>query len=448
MSTLSIDPSAAHGPVKPLNAVNNGPVVAADDTQTRGNLKAYQALRIPFARTHDAAFFSGYGGEHTVDISAVFPRFEADPENPANYDFTLTDLYMEHIRRGGAEPFYRLGQKIEHAIKKYGTLPPVDFKKWAVVCEHLIRHLNYGWAGGHRFGIRYWEIWNEPDMNGDDDPPVAKKCWGGTKAQFFDFFRTALLHLKGCFPELKIGGPALCWSVDWGRDLLTFLATGGPGGSRVPLDFLSWHHYTKDPATFVWMARKYREILDETGYTGAESILNEWNYVRGWTDDWVYSIEAMNGMKGAAFCAATIAALSEEPLDMLMYYDARPTAMNGLFNLYTYRPQKPWWAYYAFAKLLDRGTAVHAESDDPELYVCAARSDDGRLAVLASRFVEPDDVTAPKRVTLRLASGAWNGATVRLLDETHDLAEVVGLPACGPEITVAMAPNTVLLVET
>ena len=33
---------------------------------------AYRAARIPFARTHDAAFCADYGGEHTVDISAIF----------------------------------------------------------------------------------------------------------------------------------------------------------------------------------------------------------------------------------------------------------------------------------------------------------------------------------------------------------------------------------------
>ena len=59
-----------------------------------------------------------------------------------------TDWYMDQLAEAGTEPFFRLGQKIEHWPKKYGIHPPPDFKKWAVICEHVIRHLNEGWAGG------------------------------------------------------------------------------------------------------------------------------------------------------------------------------------------------------------------------------------------------------------------------------------------------------------
>ena len=44
------------------------------------------------------------------------------------------------IEAAGTKVFYRLGHRIEHEVKKYGTLPPKDFKKWAVICEHIIRH--------------------------------------------------------------------------------------------------------------------------------------------------------------------------------------------------------------------------------------------------------------------------------------------------------------------
>ncbi len=46
----------------------------------------------------------------------------------------------------GTKTFFRLGQTIEHQIKKHGTIPPRDFKKWAVICEHIIRHYTEGWV--------------------------------------------------------------------------------------------------------------------------------------------------------------------------------------------------------------------------------------------------------------------------------------------------------------
>ena len=135
---LKIDYSATAGKIKPMNAVNNGPVYTKNADQNSGNLTTYTAANIPFARTHDASFCAKYGGEHTVDVHMIFPDFDADPDSPESYDFQLTDEYMEAIQLAGTEVFYRLGSKIEHNSKKYGTVPPKDFKKWAVICEHII----------------------------------------------------------------------------------------------------------------------------------------------------------------------------------------------------------------------------------------------------------------------------------------------------------------------
>ena len=152
---LYVNYNNAAGKIKPMNAVNNGPVYKRTGGQNSGNLDTYTAANIPFARTHDASFCSSYGGEHTVDVHLIFRDFDADPYDPESYDFHLTDEYMDTIKLAGTEPFYRLGSKIEHESKKYGTLPPRDFKKWAVICEHIIAHINEGWADGTNLGVRY-----------------------------------------------------------------------------------------------------------------------------------------------------------------------------------------------------------------------------------------------------------------------------------------------------
>ena len=81
MSIVKIDYSKEIGNIKVMHAVNNGPSVAGKD-QKRGNEISYRAARIPYARVHDAAFFAGYGGEHTVDVHAIFPNFNADVNDP------------------------------------------------------------------------------------------------------------------------------------------------------------------------------------------------------------------------------------------------------------------------------------------------------------------------------------------------------------------------------
>ena len=160
MDHVVIDFAQKLGAVKPMHAVNNGPVYKFAADQRITNLPAYKEAGIPYARTHDASFYATYGGEHTVDIIAIFPNFDADPDDPASYDFRLTDEYMRVIELAGTKPFFRLGNKIEHWPKKYGTLPPKDFHKWAVICEHIIRHYTEGWADGFHMDMPYWEIWN------------------------------------------------------------------------------------------------------------------------------------------------------------------------------------------------------------------------------------------------------------------------------------------------
>lgn len=190
---LFINTESITGCIKPMNAVNNGPVYTKNADQNATNLPAYRDAHIPFARTHDASINYSYGGEHTVDVANIFPDFDADPYDPASYDFELTDVYMENIMLAGTEVFFRLGNKIEHWQKKYGIIPPKDFKKWAVICEHIIRHMNEGWADGHNYGIRYWEIWNEPDACYTVE---TSYMWRGTPAQFYELYDVASKHLK------------------------------------------------------------------------------------------------------------------------------------------------------------------------------------------------------------------------------------------------------------
>ena len=233
-ATVAVDFSAACGPVKPMNAVNNGPVGRGSGARQHGNFAEYRAARIPFARTHDAAEYIVYGGDHVVDVTAMFPNFDADENDPKNYDFTVTDAYLSDMRAAGTEPFFRLGQRIEHAAKRYNVWPPKDFAKWARICEHVIRHYNRGWANGFKWSIKYWEIWNEADIDENWQKDGKPRTWGGTPEQFFEFYEIAAKHLKGKFPELKIGGPAFARRMPWGERFLKYQQEHG-----TPIDFFS-----------------------------------------------------------------------------------------------------------------------------------------------------------------------------------------------------------------
>lgn len=434
MNIITVDISKSCGKMKPMHSVNNGPVYKFAEDQRITNIDAYRDAGIPYARNHDAAFNATYGGEHIVDVHAIFPDFDKDPYDENSYDFVLTDEYLKIIDFAGTKIFYRLGSKIEHQKKKYGTLPPKDFYKWAVICEHIIRHYNYGWADGFHYNIEYWEIWNEPDL--DEDDSTNKRNWGGTAEQFYKFYNIAAKHLKQTFPELKIGGPASCgvWRMEWLENFFKSL--------EVKPDFFSWHIYANDMHWFVEKVRRVRELLDKYGLYDTESILNEWNYVKGWTgDDWLYSLKQIKGIKGAAFTASAMCACQYEKLDHLMYYDARPCAMNGMFCTdWVCECLKGYYPFRMFNELYKLKNCVGVSSDNADIYPCAAVSDDEKQAAVMFAYFNDDD-NAPSQSVRLSADGLPQGAKaeIYLLDSEHDM-ELVREESIGKDGIVLDMP--------
>lgn len=416
MEKIFVDATEARGAIKPMNAVNNGP--APESVRGMSNYGAYVAAGIPFARLHDSAFSTYYGGEFSVDVHRIFRDFDADETDPASYDFEATDRYLETLSASGTGIYYRLGAAIEHG-KKRGTYPPADYGKWARVCAHIIRHYNEGWANGYRMNILYWEIWNEPDCG---NPDGSNPCWQGTIEEFGRFFAVAFRSLKTAFPHLKIGGPAFAsvWNDGKNRAVLSPLAEAG-----LKPDFLSYHFYGKTVEEFAATVRRANEEFARYGFGDAETHLNEWNYVKGWLgEDWRYTLRAEKGLKGAAFLASVMCAGQALPVDMLMYYDARPCGMNGLFDTDTLRPLKGYYALEMFGRLRRLGVCVSEGYRSGDVYYAAA-TDGERSALLLSRFSDADEAPREEvRAEWKRRGNRPLRATYYLLDGAHDRVPV------------------------
>lgn len=415
METLKFDLTKEGKKFKTLNATNGGPWHKrhAND-QYRSNFADYKAARIPYSRNHDSAVCGIYGGPYSHDITYIFPDFDADPYDPESYDFACTDESILVCLDAGTETFFRLGQTIEHQIKKHGTLPPKDFKKWAVICEHIIRHYNEGWADGYELNMQYWEIWNEPDLDSDDSP--NKRTWGGTKAQFFDLYEIAAKHLKECFPRLKIGGPAIAYNEEWAEDFLCEMQK-----RNAPLDFFSWHIYCTEPWHMTAKAERIKALLDKYGYDKTESILNEWNYIRGWEEDYVYSLKAIHGVKGATFTMACISESQQTPIDMLMYYDTRPSCFNGAFDFYTYEKLPGYYPLYWYGMLYDCEKEIAAENKIENVYSLCGVDKSGKITAIITHYSENDE-TENKNISVDF--GKESTYEIYLLDKNHN-AELI-----------------------
>lgn len=435
METLQFDLQKKCGKFKPLNATNGGPWHKRYVTdQWRTNFDEYKAARIPYSRNHDSNLCGSiYGGPFAHDISAIFPDFSADVDDPQSYDFACTDESILTTLDAGTETFFRLGQTIEHQIKKHDTLPPADFAKWARICEHIIRHYNYGWADGFHLNIQYWEIWNEPDLDADD--AANKRTWGGTKAQFFDLYAITAKHLKSCFPELRIGGPALAWDEAWAADFLKEMHR-----QAVPIDFFSWHIYFTEVQQLTDKAERIRRLLDENGYENAQSILNEWNYSKGWEQEYLYSIGIIQSIKGAAFTMACISAAQPSSVDMLMYYDTRPSCFCGVFDFYTYFPKKGYYPLYWYGMFYDMAWEIRCETQAENIYTLCGVDEQGKTLTVVTYYTDNDH--APSK-EVRLDFGKSGTYAVHLLDSDHD-GECVQVT---DDLAFTMDANTCMMIR-
>jgi len=389
MPVVAVDFSGQSiGPVRPLHGVNSGPMTKVFTYDARPQ---FREAGFPYARLHDVEY--PYGSGEFVDIPCIFKNFNADENDPDNYNFGLTDEYLKACLEVGAEPLFRLGVSIEHAPVKRYVYPPADFEKWARICEHVIRHYTEGWANGFHWPIKYWEIWNEAD----NCAKGGTNMWNGTPEQFFEFYCVAAAYLKEKFPHLMIGGCAFTRAhSDFMEDFFRYIAAKP---EKIPLDFYSWHRYYSDISTLLISAAQADELKKRYGYEKAESIFDEWNYMRDWNDQ-ADSYPVIKNHVGAAHCAATLCAMqSKTNIALATYFEADVVKeWCGLFEVdkmgigrhkATVRPLKPFYAFKAFNELYKMQHAVAANCDAENIHACAA-ADGKRVAVLAANYMNED----------------------------------------------------------
>lgn len=443
MNQIRVDFSQVTGPVKALHGVNCAPYAKKTGPKQPTIMERFTEARIPYCRLHDCC--GNYGGMYYVDIPNIFRDFDADENDPANYDFYFTDEYISAIQAAGCETYYRLGITIEWGSKKYFTDAPRDPEKWARICEHVIRHYNEGWADGFYYDLKYWEIWNEPENHGDE---FGKCMFEGTPEEFYHLYEVTAKHLKKCFPNIKVGGYGSCGFYAYTNPnkkppyhmFLTYFTDflQMARDTAAPLDFFSWHIYSASLEDLLAHAKYCRDNLDAYGFTETEAHLNEWNV----NAEGGGFIEKHN-MVGGSFNAAVFCMLQQTRyVDKAMYYCFHNSLYNGLQDRITGAREPAWYPFVAFGHLYGLGTSVKTEKDGG---VCAtaAKNDTRGAILLANYHVDDEDVTLT-------ATGIDGRKTVRVLLITEDkhLEEQIAFTVCSEtELTLKLPRDTVALVK-
>ncbi len=436
MAIVKLDTSKRIKKMKPLHGGGQPPIGGKDMTEY---FHYMTEAGIPYSRLHDVG--GAFGGNRFVDIPNVFRNFDADENDPQNYDFTFTDHLLKAIVAAGVEPYYRLGITIENQayIKPYHTFPPKDYEKWARICEHVIRHYTEGWADGYEFPITYWEIWNEPEVQNE-------MMWCGTFEEYYRLYDVTARHLKACFGDkIRVGGYASCgfYAI---APKTAFSAENNMIGTvppseheeklmrffygffdyikahNSPIDFFSWHSYA-NVGRVARMDAWLHEELKKLGYEGLETHLNEWDPVA----------KEFGTAHHAAEVAAMIVALQHGHTDIACIYDMRTNTAPycPLFDIKTHKPIHAYYALVAFNILYKLGWQVECQSDDGRLYALAASNGVKNAMLLVNLTGNAEEISIEGA---DLTDARWH-----VLDQERLLS---WSPAVG-----TLAPNDVVLVE-
>jgi len=421
--TINVDADTVTGQIRSLQGLNAGPrppfPSMADLTSQ------YSAIGVDYVRTHD------YFGP--CDMNEIFPDWDADPTLESSYDFASSDQELNAIQAAGAEVLFRIGYSWGDPTAPITYVAYEDQAKWAEIARHVVMHYNDGWANGFYYDIRYWEVWNEPDIS---------IFWTGTPDEYFQLYEATAQALKTHDPTLRVGGPALCCNWEF---LAAFLAYAQANG--VPVDFISWHTYTPDPYDPYEQAEAAQYLRNLFGFPDAELVLDEWNYYPG-------AVNENWNAKGAAYTASFLAYMQDTPIVISNRYRGNgggiaSTGM-GLFNDDgTYK--KPAYTYLAHRWLLDTPLRLAATGSDALGYtVLAGKSaDEERIVVVVS-----DLQSSYTGYALTIDNLPWGNHPFfyerYLLDAAHDLELAESESRSGTSVfstTEAMSPESVQVVK-
>lgn len=317
---------------------------------------------------------------------SLFPDWDADPADPASYNFAATDAWVGAVHSVGAEVLFTVASSIPQ-----NKLPATDLTTYGIVVEHIVRHYAEGWADGPATPIRMFEFGDQPDLG-----PLH---FAGEPQQFFDMYAEFCAAVKRVDESLVVGGPSLAFPLNadapYREGFLAFVRERG-----LPLEFFSFLWFTdatRDPLDFRFLAQELRGLLDAHGFTDTKLMLSYWNYLGIPAND-------APAREKAAFQAASAIYLQDTLLDYALFFRADsgkdphygfvdPGGVHG-------RDGSPDERAVAFS-LIGRamtGERLAVSGGDEAGFAALAARDGDTIRILVSNFQAPESALAPREI--------------------------------------------------
>ena len=216
------------------------------------------------------------------------------------YSFFNADQIIDYLLSIDMKPFVELsfmpsclasgGETVFHY--RANVSAPRDLAQWSVLIRRLVQH----WVD--RYGIRevrqwFFEVWNEPNLTA---------FGSGKLEEYLELYRYTVEAIKSIDAGLKIGGPATAANA-WIDEFLGFC-----NESKLPLDFISTHHYPTDAFgkpgddTVTQLADSTRSVLREE----ARTVRRQAGKLPVYYTEWCTSSNPRDAMHDDPYAAAFI----------------------------------------------------------------------------------------------------------------------------------------------
>jgi hypothetical protein len=355
-------------------------------------------------------------------IYEYYNVFSLDTAGIPRYDWSELDRVIDAIIASGAEPFICLSYTPPALTQTTAYAPPIDLDIWEELVFETVYHLNIE----RELGIRYWEVWNEPNLT---------SFWAGTIEEYLQLYAASARGALRADPTIQLGGPstssvpyfgsafAILYEHNWITELAQFTEE-----QTLPLNFLSWHLYSQNSQDYPANIEIHQQWVAGLN-PQPQLFLTEWNWNSG------YVPEFDNGATNA-FIANTIAEFSESPLDQAFYFEPidGAAAWEGRWGLMRADGvAKP--AYSAFQLMSElSGDRLLVENSQSVIGAIATRNNDDVTIVLWNNESEH-----PTRSIDVIISG--------LLSNTNLTANLYGADAASEDIVNGLLLETLQIEE-
>jgi xylan 1,4-beta-xylosidase len=351
--------------------------------------------------------------------------YDEDANGKPVYNFSYADQIYDGLLANGVRPFVELSfmpkklaaQDMPHAFwYKPNVSPPKDWNKWDDLITAFTKHLV------ERYGIDevskwYFEVWNEPNID----------FWGGRPNQptYWELYDHTARAVKSVNPRLRVGGPATAQAA-WADAFIQHCAQ-----NHIPVDFVSTHVYGNDTSKDVFgtdekiprnqmVCRAVKKVHDQikastmpnlpliwsefnASYSNEPAVTDS-SYMGPWLAD---TIRQCDGLVDEMSYWTFSDVFEEQGVVKTPFY--------GGFGLLA-ADDIPKPSFNAFKVLHELGNQRLELNSDSALLT---RNQTGALVLAVWNYAPPEQVGAPKTVTVRLNNVKAKQAVVFLVDPDH-----------------------------